>query len=391
MDHNLPDTLLQAIDFVATRGTAVPSLRVQAMHDVWNIATDQALVQATRYALDRWAPSHIRCGMNSATQHIAFVAACTIGLSLSNTDLAVTMCCGQPVLDVAPTGNWRPIPREPTSAWSPQANQEWRASLFAQTRNRDTTDMDRVLWDLALEELDAYVMDGPFDWEMIHAIMGDDFIVHRRFGVDQEDKIRLVDDATESGLNAIIRLGEKLALIKPDWPARVTAAFLERLPLAEIGVLLTSTDDIAKAYRRFFTSHPRYSVIILKHPDTGEPAFFTMPGFPFGTVSAVRDGSHSAARPSHTENVHTEPTQTTHAHRSTASTPCPSLPHACATSCSVPRATITTTTYRRLSPLTHTAHPCYQTRRPTVWTRRRANLTRWPAYRRAQLSGASGS
>jgi hypothetical protein len=61
-------------------------------------------------------------------------------------------------------------------------------------------------------------MDGPFDWETIHAIMGDDFIVHRRFGVDQEDKIRSVDDATESGLNAIIRLGERLTLIKPDWP-----------------------------------------------------------------------------------------------------------------------------------------------------------------------------
>ena len=81
----------------------------------------------------------------------------------------------------------------------------------------------------------------------------------------------------------LLLLSEAIECITADWPARVASAFAQYLKQEQMDLLL-STDDISKAYRRFASAHPRYSVVVLRNPDTLEVRYFTMPGFNFGQI-----------------------------------------------------------------------------------------------------------
>ena len=51
--------------------------------------------------------------------------------------------------------------------------------------------------------------------------------------------------------------------------------------------LAGGTDDLANAYRHVPANDPRVTCVVLADPETGEPKYFTLPGFNFGLKAAV--------------------------------------------------------------------------------------------------------
>ena len=51
--------------------------------------------------------------------------------------------------------------------------------------------------------------------------------------------------------------------------------------------MLGGTEDLADAYRHVPTADPRMTCFATADPTTGEPKYFTLPGFNFGLKAAV--------------------------------------------------------------------------------------------------------
>jgi hypothetical protein len=147
------------------------------------------------------------------------------------------------------------------------------------------------------KELDHHPwLDGPGSWRAI-----------RRFGVLQKGKIRPVDDGAENGMNSITGPWDKLALIRPDSPALVCAAYARaqmrwqdelvrrglweaRHGSAQLDVLDAyghGSEDVKKAYRRVPCRCPGLMIVCVFSPQTMQAEYFILPSFVFGYYSAV--------------------------------------------------------------------------------------------------------
>ena len=79
-----------------------------------------------------------------------------------------------------------------------------RAATAGKCRASDRPDLDDVAWNKTLEERDKDWLSGPFSESEIGQMVGhDNWIAHRRFPLEQKDKVRLIDDCNASGLNVV--------------------------------------------------------------------------------------------------------------------------------------------------------------------------------------------
>ena len=90
-------------------------------------------------------------------------------------------------------------------------------ALLARTRPSGDQEADRALWQAALEESEAGWLSGPF-WSVaeVEAHLGQAPLVSRRFPLAQRDKLRAIDDLSESGVNAAFGCCDKLWLMDGD-------------------------------------------------------------------------------------------------------------------------------------------------------------------------------
>jgi len=74
-----------------------------------------------------------------------------------------------------------------------------------EVRSSGDEDIDAVVWDKTLEEVEKGWLMGPLDEFLVPA----DRPLSRRFGLRQRlDKIRLIDDYSDSGVNACVTVSE---------------------------------------------------------------------------------------------------------------------------------------------------------------------------------------
>ena len=102
----------------------------------------------------------------------------------------------------------------------------------------------------------------------------------------QTNKVRGCDSATTNMINQVTVVTEKLQLPSTDTNVSVLRKLKTMAPNAPLqGWVL----DERKAYRQVAIrpEHRKFSVICLKKPSSGKPAFFIMVGHSFGLVSAV--------------------------------------------------------------------------------------------------------
>ena len=190
-----------------------------------------------------------------------------------------------------------------------------KPALWSKIRNSPKSDFDDDLWTLTMEEVTTKRwLDGPYSYDELECLFEGVWNPVRRFGVWQRNKLRAIDDFSESGVNASFAYLEKIQLRALDEIIWVAACFIKYVIHHEhfsfdVGgetmsgkvhswwkdldtskpFLQVKTVDLKSAYKQF-AIHPsdrRLSVLALKKPETGEVAGFVSRTLPFGSTASV--------------------------------------------------------------------------------------------------------
>lgn len=188
-----------------------------------------------------------------------------------------------------------------------------RRGTLASMRSSGSLEIDSKVWNETLEEVSAGWMDGPFSEGQLSDIIGNDFIVNRRFGLQQGSKVRSIDDLSESGVNSTVLTFERIELMGVDEYLAVakiasSAVSDDRKVCIQLdngsymkGTLHSSitttgmctwvgkTFDLKSAYRQIPTraSEAWANVIAVWNPFKLAPELFLINALPFGGVGSV--------------------------------------------------------------------------------------------------------
>jgi len=140
-----------------------------------------------------------------------------------------------------------------------------------------------------IEERDLGFCEGPMTPEQISEHLGtDSWLPLHRFGIEQKDKVRPIDNAQDNGANATSSRTEKLATSSIDNIVSTIRAWLMKHQEIDLGVWAL---DEYKAYRQIpiAPEQRRYSVVSVVNPKGDRPhvEFFAMNSHCFGYVNAV--------------------------------------------------------------------------------------------------------
>lgn len=285
------------IGFVVANYAGLREFTRQQTADLASISERLAPVNAQLRAI---MPHHIRTmprAVNVALLHVLVRAA-----QLPDRDIAVDFVVGfEPVGAIQPSG-WYPAQYAPALVdIEALDHQAWHDTLEAQLRasalRTDTHERDRKVWAKTMDEVSRGLVKGPFSREALEAVAGPQgFRAMRRFGVEQNGKVRACDNAKASQHNDGTATFEALVCESADFPARAANAFAAAW--AERGwsvrSLWAGTEDMADAYRHLPCARPDMTVFCMWDPDQGRVAYFTLPGFNFGLKSAVLQFNRAA-------------------------------------------------------------------------------------------------
>ena len=197
-----------------------------------------------------------------------------------------------------------------------QAQSVWRRrTTIGKCRSSGDNDADQELWSQSIAEVGAGWLEGPiYNEEDITSKLGtDSWICTRRFPLRQPNKIRLIDDGLESGLNSAYSCYNKLQLMDMDSVVALANTILKafacngkgrfNIPLSTGEVLegevhrswgsrctlVGRTLDLTAAYKQLAVSPDQGFVRVLAAYDPCKkvPAFFLINALPFGATSSV--------------------------------------------------------------------------------------------------------
>jgi hypothetical protein len=196
-----------------------------------------------------------------------------------------------------------------------KASGKWsRKALCAKIRASDDPALDDAVWSETQRELAMGWLTGPLALSEVSAAVGsEDWVVSRRFGIQQSGKVRVIDDFSESGVNSTSTVLEKVSLDSVDdffCALKLAAqsvdegggvkvvlsdgsALVGRLPhgvsRADALTWHGKTADLKSAYRQVGTSaDERWATVIgVFSPVRKAPVFYLQHGLPFGAVSSV--------------------------------------------------------------------------------------------------------
>ena len=171
-----------------------------------------------------------------------------------------------------------------------------RSKIIARVKGVPVSENLAKIWEATLEDVAEGSTLGPFSStdEVTQLLGNDEWIPTQRFEVVQKNKVRGCDSATTNLVNQITVITEKLQLPPTDTNVAALRLLRSSLPGAKFAGWVL---DERKAYRQvgIRPEHRKFSVICLKDPSSGQPAFFVMVGHSFGPVSAVYNYNRRSA------------------------------------------------------------------------------------------------
>ena len=157
-----------------------------------------------------------------------------------------------------------------------------RATLQSLSRRQDL-DLEQGTWKETMAEVDH-----GWIWEDVRGKVGD-IVIAKRFGLQQRDKLRVIDDCSCGGLNQAVGLSEKFQLHSIDQMASMLAHSLTLAGENRHPLLQGRTYDLKSAYKQF-AIHPDDRAILrlaVNQPDHESPVLFGVNALPFGAVGSV--------------------------------------------------------------------------------------------------------
>ena len=168
-------------------------------------------------------------------------------------------------------------------------------------------------WSQSLQEVEQGWLSGPYasEKEVSDALQTDNWICTRRFPLRQSNKIRLIDDGLESGLNSAYSSYNKLQLMDMDSVVAMVHLILQsihgkgrfclRLSTGRLleGMvhrdwrqqpsMLGRTLDLKSAYKQLAVDPTQNLVraLVAYNPAEQAPSFFILNALPFGATGSV--------------------------------------------------------------------------------------------------------
>ena len=202
-----------------------------------------------------------------------------------------------------------------------QAKWRRKATIAKCLPSSDDADVDRELWEQTLTECSRGWLQGPFESEQeVTNVLGhDSWICTRRFPLRQKEKIRIIDDGLESGLNSAFGAYNKLKLMDVDVLASLIALVMNCCAASDqfvvhldSGQLLKGTLhpgwgadlglvgralDLKHAYKQLAANPSKTfnRVLVAWSTDSSAPRFFLSTALMFGSASSVYSFNRCAA------------------------------------------------------------------------------------------------
>ena len=89
-------------------------------------------------------------------------------------------------------------------------------ALKAKSRPSNSADLDEAIWEQAMDEVDSGWLVRCDDLDQLERFVGGKAIMSRRFPLKQKDKVRAIDDMSESLVNSSIAAAAKIDLMSVD-------------------------------------------------------------------------------------------------------------------------------------------------------------------------------
>ncbi|CAJ1388421.1 unnamed protein product [Effrenium voratum] len=183
------------------------------------------------------------------------------------------------------SGCFLSIPRPPTLTLDgvKRLNKGLLSATLKRVEQQAVDKLSMAAWDETLKELDR-----SWIWEDSSTTLVGKVIAHR-FGLEQKDKVRVIDNFKQCGLNDTCGLPEKYVLHGVDY---IAATLIHGMKLHGAGFpfeLLGKTFDLSSAYKQYpLHSHDRDLVrIALKDTETDACRVFGLNALPFGATGSV--------------------------------------------------------------------------------------------------------
>ncbi|CAJ1388792.1 unnamed protein product, partial [Effrenium voratum] len=155
--------------------------------------------------------------------------------------------------------------------------------ILKQMRAEELTDLDRATWEETCKEVEkGWIFEDVAP--NLHGVL-----LAKRFGLQQKEKVRVIDDYTVGGLNKTCGLKEKLRVQAVDEMAAMIAYSLDTCEASTHPRVLGRTYDLEAAYKQYAV-HPAdraISRLVAKDTESGKLRFFGSNALPFGAVGSV--------------------------------------------------------------------------------------------------------
>ena len=340
--EDLPADLCEAVRFAVSQGPDIADWRGRALaridaaaEELWELsermlaespAHVRHLVAATRKFKDAdrsYNVALIACVID-ATHHpdYGFVRRMLRGFPQIGTQVPVGVYCDGGSMPPKITGDVLNAHNNVT--WNNYVCTSVRErALEAEKRDPAAAErMAKAVWDATIKECDAGVCEGMRNTDGTwRGLTLDELDKHpwvdgiekarllRRFGVEQVrheatgnvTTVRGIDDGSENGLNDVYGGEDKLSLPAADSPARIGRQYHREWRRQGKGVegFEYGMADVKKAFRRIPVMYCGLSCVVLWDPYRRTAAIFLLPGFNFGTISAVMAWNRTPALISH--------------------------------------------------------------------------------------------
>ena len=289
LDADLPLDVRCAAEWVLLHRSEVHSLRAERFSLLSEISDS---LQGWSSYLLAFSPSHIK-SCTLPKPHVALIDALVHALDWPDLMLSEQLILGAPAIgDIPDSGVFRAEDVPASQEERDLDHEAWNASLvrsiMAEAKRADKQVDLRGLWDKTQSEVEkglafpignASDMDARFGKGKWRAM--------RRFGVQQNGKIRPCDNAKASLHNASTSMHERLSSETADFPIRAAALFSSLADVSDTMSFGIGTEDLEAAYRRFPVSQPHFTCFAQWDPIKNRVVFFGLHGFNFGLVSAV--------------------------------------------------------------------------------------------------------
>ena len=145
----------------------------------------------------------------------------------------------------------------------------------------DSSQFLEELWQKSLDEVSKGWSEGPFREQDLPQ----GAVVSKRFAIQQGNKVRPIDDLSQSHINEAFGSMGKIELHDIETIAASAILFLRHAGQG----LLGKTIDLKSAYRQLPLSEEALNMayVAVKDPNSGEVRFFRLLCLPFGAVAAV--------------------------------------------------------------------------------------------------------